>query len=479
MTEKEARAIYHQGEEAVVAKLLEYDARLTKLEEMLGLNSKNSSKPSSTDNPFKNKDDDKDESSDNKKGNKKKSNRGGQNGHKGKTLEQVAKPDKIEHHTVCQCGECGSDLSDKETDSVIKRQCFDIPPVHVEVTEHQAEVKVCPYCKKRNVAEFPEGVVAPAYYGDNLKSYVAYLNVYHMLSYERVCEYFADMCQHPISEGTIFNILNRYYKKLETTEEKTKEVIKNSAVVHSDETGINVQGKLNWFHTASCSVATYYLLHKKRGKEATDAMDILPDYAGILVHDHWSPYNKYENCSHAFCNAHHLRELTHAIETTNADWAKNMEKFLKISYKIIKRAKNRGQIELKEEQIKKLEQIYDNIIQLGHVFFPKIEKVPKNKGKTAKPKSQNLLLRLEKYKEETLRFITDFRVPFDNNMAERDLRMIKVKQKVSGTFMSRTGGKIFARIKGYISTVKKNGRNVMDELKNVFRDEAFVPVLVG
>jgi hypothetical protein len=208
-----------------------------------------------------------------------------------------------------------------------------------------------------------------------------------------------------------------------------------------------------------------------------DEMDILPNYTGIVLHDHWTPYNNYENCTHAFCNAHHIRELTHAIETTDANWAKEMKRFLQISHKIVKRAKNRGQMSLKEEQIRRLEHKYDNIIQSGHAFFPKIEKVPKQRGQTKKPKSQNLLLRLEKYKTGTIRFITDFKVPFDNNMAERDLRMIKVKQKVSGTFMSRTGGKIFARIKGYISTVKKNGLNVMDELKGVFRGEAFVPVL--
>jgi transposase len=474
MTKKEAEAIYYQGKEAVVLKLLEYDMRLTKLEEMLGLNSKNSSKPSSTDDPFKKSPDEK-----NNKADKKSLNRGGQKGHQGKTLEQVENPDKIEHYSVCECGNCGFDLSNQEADSVIKRQCFDIPPVQMEVTEHQAEVKKCPHCKSRIVAPFPKDVVSPAYYGDNMKAYVVYLNTYHMLSYERVCEYFADMCNHPIGEGTIFNILNRYYQKLETTEEKTKEVILASEVVHSDETGINVKGKLNWFHTVSCSVATYYLLHQKRGKEAMDEMEILPKYDGTVVHDHWSPYNKYENCTHAFCNAHHLRELTHAIETTDANWAKEMKRFLQISHKIVKRAKQRGQMRLKEEQIKRLELKYENIIQSGHAFFPKIEKVPKKKGVTKKPKSQNLLLRLEKYKTETIRFITDFQVPFDNNMAERDLRMIKVKQKISGTFMSRTGGKIFARIKGYISTVKKNRCNVMDELKNVFRGEAFVPVLVG
>jgi hypothetical protein len=347
----------------------------------------------------------------------------------------------------------------------------------MEVTEHQAEVKKCPHCKSRIVAPFPQDVLSPAYYGDNMKAYVAYLNTYDMLSYERVCEYFADMYNHPIGEGTIFNILNQYYEKLETTEEKTKEVILASAVIHSDETGINVKGKLNWFHTVSCSVATYYLLHQKRGKKAMDEMDILPKYDGTVVHDHWSPYNKYENCTHAFCNAHHLRELTHAIETTDANWAKEMKRFLQISHKIVKRAKQRAQMMLKEEQIKRLELKYENIILSGHAFFPKIEKVPKKKRVTKKPKSQNLLLRLEKYKTETIRFITDFQVPFDNNMAERDLRMIKVKQKVSGTFMSRTGGEIFARIKGYISTVKKNGLNVMDELKKVFRNEAFVPVL--
>jgi len=360
---------------------------------------------------------------------------------------------------------------------VIKRQCFDIPPVKIEVTEHQAEIKVCPHCYHQTVAKFPKDVVAPAYYGDNLKSYVAYLHSYQMLSYERIGEYFGDMCNHPISDATIYNILGRYYQKLEIVEEETKKVILSSNVVHSDETGINVTGKLNWFHTISCSVATYYMLHKKRGKEAMNKMDMLPKYRGIVVHDHWSPYNSYENCSHAFCNAHHLRELTHAIETTDANWAKEMKRFLQISHKIIKRAKKRGQMELKEEQIQKLEQKYENIIQLGHAFFPKIEKVPKKRAQTKKPKSQNLLLRLDKYKTETLRFITNFQVPFDNNMAERDLRMIKVKQKISGTFMSRAGGQFFARIKGYISTVKKNGRNVMDELRNVFLGKAFVPVL--
>jgi hypothetical protein len=351
--------------------------------------------------------------------------------------------------------------------------------VNIEVTEHQAQVKICPECNHRTVAKFPKNVIAPAYYGDNIKAYVAYLNTYQMLSYERISEYFGDMFNHPISEATISNILERYYIKLETTEEETKKVILQSDVVHSDETGVNVKAKLNWMHTISCSVATYYMLHKKRGKEAMDEMDMLPNYKGIVVHDHWFSYNSYENFSHAFCNAHHLRELTHAIETTDADWAKEMKRFLQISHKIVKRAKKRGQNSLKEEQIQKLEQKYENILKLGHAFFPKIEKIPKKSGRTKKPKSQNLLLRLDKYKTETLRFITNFQVPFDNNMAERDLRMIKVKQKISGTFMSKSGGDFFARIKGYISTVKKNGRNVMDELKNVFLEKAFVPVLVG
>ena len=250
-----------------------------------------------------------------------------------------------------------------------------------------------------------------------------------------------------------------------------------SEVLHSDETGVNVGGKLKWIHTVSSSIATFYTLHKKRGKEAMDDAGILPNYDGIVVHDHWTPYNKYENISHSFCNAHHLRELTHAIETTNASWAEKMKRFLQISHKIVKRAKNRGQIELKLEQIKKLETIYDNTINSGNEFYPKIERKTKQKGRIKLPKSQNLLKRLEKYKKETIRFINDFRVPFDNNLAERDLRMIKVKQKISGTFMSHTGGEIFARIKGYISTVKKNKKRVMEELKNVLKDKAFVPTI--
>lgn len=390
----------------------------------------------------------------------------------------MANPDKVEKHSVCECGKCGADLNNSKVDKVIKRQCFDIPPIKVEITEHQAEVKICPNCGSREVASFPQNVIAPAYYGDNLRAYVAYLNTYHMLSYERITEYFNDVCNHPIAEGTIFNILSRYYDRLEETEKKTKEVILQSEVVHADETGINVQGKLNWFHTSSCSVATYYLLHKKRGGEAMDEMDIIPNYKGVLVTDHWGSYKSYHNVLHAFCNAHHIRELTHAIEKTKAQWAKEMKQFLQVSHKIVKRAKNRGQNSLKEEQIKRLEHRYDQIIEKGHSFFPQIDKIPKDDKKdNKKPKSQNLLLRLEKHKEETLRFITNFKVPFDNNLAERDLRMIKVKQKISGTFMSRKGGEIFARIKGFISTVKKNGRNVMDELQNVFKGKAFVPVL--
>jgi len=221
---------------------------------------------------------------------------------------------------------------------------------------------------------------------------------------------------------------------------------------------------------------TYYMLHKKRGTVAMDAMEILPEYEGIAVHDHWSPYNKY-SCSHSFCNAHHLRELDFISQSEKVLWSEDMHALLTKINREVTKAKEKGKKALSTDKIARFSHHYDAICNGAMVYYPPPDKtVKKTRGRLAQPKGKNLLDRFAKYKDEVLRFSADFDVPFTNNLAERDLRMIKVKEKISGMFASLKGGKIFARIRGYISTLKKNDRPVLKELNNVLSARPYLPV---
>lgn len=390
---------------------------------------------------------------------------GGQQGHTGTTLEKVSTPDKIEIHKVTSCKNCGIDLSKSAVDSYEKRQEFDLPQIKIEVTEHQAELKICK-CGCRNKAKFPERIKAPVQYGLNIESLCINLGNYQFLSYDRISELMEDLTGYRINESTINKQNERLYTNLKLFEAKTKEHIKNCAVSHHDETGIYCEGDRIWLHSSSTKEVTHYEVDAERGKDATDRIGILPDRNGKIVHDSWGTYFLYENCKHGLCNAHHLRELTWFVEEENATWAGSLKKILLDAKQQVEQAQLNGKKELAEEKITTIEKHYQTIIDEGikGIPIPKIQ--IKKRGKPKKPKQLNFLERFVKHKDSVLAFIRDFNVPFDNNLAERDIRMVKVKQKVSGTFRSLNGAKYFARIRSYISTLKKNKQNVFEELRN-------------
>jgi transposase len=459
---KQSKVIAGQGED-----IAELKKRIKALEDRLNQDSTNSSKPPSTNWPVR------------KINLRKKTGRspGGQKGHKGHNLKMAETPDSIKVHNVSFCSGCGRSLKEIEPDGYKKRQVFDLPPIKIKVEEHRAEEKSCPHCGQLNRSCFPEGIDQPTQYGPHIKAYAVYLNQYQLLPYERIRELFLDLFGTGLSAGTIVNANRTCYGALKPVEDMIKDKITASGVVHFDETGLYTEQKRWWLHIASTDNLTYYGCHPKRGKAATDDIDILPNFSGIAIHDGWDTYFKY-SCGHGLCNAHHLRELKGIEECYKQKWASDMSSLLVE----IKEAVDERRIvadKLEENEIDGFKDRYDKIIARGLTKNPvKKRDGPKKRGRIKQSKATNLLLRLKKYWEETLLFMYDFDVPFENNLAERDARMMKVQQKISGTFRSAEGARTFCRIRGYISTTRKNCLSVIDAIQSAFEgDPIIVPAL--
>ena len=466
MTEQEAIEFCRNNPEAAAKIILmveRLEARIKELEDKLGMNSSNSSKPPSSDNKLSKK-------KATQKSSEKK--RGGQKGREGKNLKRVEIPNEIVELKPKECHHCKKDISEETSQRIIKRQVFDLPPMSIEVKEYQSHEVCCPHCHTRNQKEFPTDVKSPTQYGNGLKSFVSYLNTHHMLPYERITELIEDMVHHKISTGSIYNFLSEGYDKLEAFEEELKNRLIQEEVLHADETGVNIKGTLNWIHVATSQTAVHYGVHEKRGKKAINEIDILPQYKGILVHDHWTPYNAYTDITHSYCNAHILRELQAEIDKNDKSWAKEMQKLLKKANKTVKIHKDEGKVSLSKQFREEIVKNYEKLTKEALQTYPP-PKESKKRGRPKQEKGKNLTDRLIRYQQETLRFIYDFRVPFTNNLAERDLRMIKVKQKISGTFASFTGAEFFCRIKSFIATLKKNSLSVLAGLQNCY---AFQPM---
>lgn len=411
---------------------------ITLLTNQLNLNSKNSSKPPSSD-PNRKK------TPKAKTGNKK----GGQKGHIGTTLKKVDNPDiiepiKIDRHTL--------PVGRYQDVGFESRQVFDIDISRV-VTEYRAQI-LEDEKGNRYVAPFPEGVTKAVQYGTKVKAHAVYLSQFQLIPYNRIQDYFADQVHIPISEGSIFNFNKQAFDALDTFEDSARERLKNSAVAHADETGINMGGKRHWLHCVSSPEWTLYYPHKKRGMAAFEAMGVLPGFKGILCHDHWKPYFKL-GCSHALCNAHHLRELTRAWEQDNQQWAQDMKNLLEeINARVIEAS---GELNKQRADIYRAQ--YRKLIKKAEIECPEPIR-PKKKGKRGrikKSKSRNLLERLRDYENDVLRFMTNEHVAFTNNLGENDIRMTKVQQKISGCFRSIDGAKMFCRIRSYLSTCRKQG----------------------
>jgi transposase len=447
--ENSIQLLKKQGEEQA-QKIHELEVRLSK-------NSSNSSKPPGSDGLKKNPK----TTSQRDKSNKKP---GGQNGRIGKTLEQVESPDHIVVHTPDSCKNCNLSLSDvKGIFSDETRQVFEVPEPKIEVTEHRIELKECPCCGKISKGLFPENVKAPVQYGEHVHVLATYFKNQHLIPAERVCEIFEDVFGISLSPGTCSKIDKNLFLKLESFEANLKAYLIASRVLHFDETGMRCQKKLNWIHVASSETATFFGMHAKRGQEAIDEFDILPKFQGTACHDHWFPYFTYTQVKHGLCNAHHLRELTFIYEQEKEEWAVEMKQFLLKSKKIVEDNVAMGY--LLEDQKLSLRQEYARIILKGLNYHSNLPPLAKSKkGKQKQRPGKNLLNRLSDKIECVLLFINDFSVPFTNNLGERDIRMNKVKQKVSGCFRTLEGGKIFCRIRSYISTARKQGWRIWDSL---------------
>ena len=470
LSEEEIRGIYAQGEEAVVSLVTQLLERLQSLERevkelqgRLSKDSHNSSKPPSSDGFGKR-----------TKSLRRKSEKpsGGQTGHRGQTLEWQSEPDVVECHPVEMCSGCGTSLAGVGVEAVIARQVLDLPPIELKVSEHQVEVKNCPHCGQVNKGSFPAEANTVVQYGPRLKSLMVYLMEGQLLPSNRVCEILSDLLGVQVSEGTLYTNRGQCFESLASIESEIEQTIKDSEVAHFDETGLRVNKQLWWLHVAATDGLTYYFVHEKRGRVAMDAMGILPEFKGHAVHDGWKSYQGYD-CDHVLCNAHHLRELQYLLEQYGQPWTFQMSVLLSSIYHWVETLKAQGERALPPADLAVLEARYQAILEEGLAAHP-LPEVVKTKGRARKrgrPKRsppRNLLERLQKQEGSVLAFMRDFTLPFDNNQAERDLRMMKLKQKISGCFRSADGARQFCRIRGYLATLRKQGLNILDALFNLF-----------
>lgn len=442
---------------------------LSSLTQQLAQNSQNSSKPPSSDGYQKPA-----PKSERKKSGKKS---GGQPGHKGHTLKPVEKPDHTVVHkiTLCPCG-CGSDLSHRPVIRLERRQVFDLPPQKLDVTEHVVEVKVCPKSRNEVQAPWPEGVNAPVQYGVRFIGWLAYLSVQQLLPVERIGQMCEDLLGQGVSDATVQAAAHSTDQSLAPFKGAIVEHILQSDVANTDESGLRVNNKLHWLHVISTKLVTWYGVHAKRGLEAIAFFGILSTYQGILIHDCWASYLEL-CCKHGLCNGHILRELTFVYEELHQSWAGTFHKLLLDMKQTVTEHKDRNTTQLSSAELSLWRRRYRALIRKGRIANPLTVSPPGNKkrGRKKQTKPQNLLDRLEKHENWVLAFLHDFRIPFTNNLAEQDIRMIKVKQKVSGCFRTRSGAERFLSIRSYISTVRKNGLQVFPAIVSALNGSPFIP----
>jgi transposase len=429
----------------------------------LGTDSANSSKPPSQDpnRPKKSR----------SKGERKP---GGQPGRIGKTLQPLEDPDviravKLDRRTLPR----GSQF---RVVGYEKRQVIDLD-ISRFVTEYQAEILENAQ-GQRLVAPFPDGVDRPVQYGPSVKAHAVYLSQYQLLPYERIREYFEDQAGIPLSAGSLFNFNQEAFDRAVGFEHWVKDRLVESELIHADETGINIGGKRHWLHCASNDRLTWLAPHEKRGQQAMDDIGILPRLQGVLCHDHWKPYYRYE-CQHALCNAHHLRELQRAWEQDEQAWAQRMQRLLCLMRDAVQAAGG----SLPPDKADRWRTVYRKCLARAEKAYPPPDESQRQgqRGRLKRTRARNLLERLRDYETDVLRFLDDPEVPFTNNQGERDIRMLKVQQKISGCFRSFEGARIFCRVRSYLSTARKQNLNASEVLTQLFtgREPAFMSAPEG
>lgn len=433
---------------------------IAQLQGKKSLNSQNSSKPPSTDPPWK------------PKSERQKSTRanGAQKGHKGQTLKWQTNPDQVVTHSPTGTCECGLNLTKSSVSSVSKRQVLDLPELRVLVTEHHFETRVCP-CGKQHPPSIPKELQIPVQYGFRMKGLAVYLMNTQFMSLKRCELFFAEVMKTRISQGSLVNWQAQAFSSLEVVAQRIAKAVQASSVVHADETGIHVNGVLQWWHSASTSLLTHYHVAKQRGLKGLLAGGILEFFKGVLVHDCWIAYFQL-SAVHALCNAHLLRELTRVFETTKQTWALHLKTLLYTMKTCVESIEG-----LRDEKRVELELNFRNLVLEGLKANPEQERTEQalgKRGRVGQSFTRSLLVRLETHEKSWLRFLRDARVPFDNNLAERDVRMVKVREKVSGG--SRGLGAVwFARIRGYISTLRKQKQDVFQAFEQLFAGCVVLP----
>jgi transposase len=439
------------------------------LEGQIAKDSSNSSKPPSTDGYTK----------------KKRSLRqptgkkpGGQAGHPGSTRNFVETPDEVIILRPEKCTSCQASLQGVEASGYERRQKVDLPEIKAQVVEYQAQDVRCPSCQQVTRGIFPDEVRASIQFGPMVKGIAIYLLYGQLLPYARTAELLTDLCGCPLSPGTLETFVAEAAERLVEAEEQIKQALREAEVEGTDETGIRVLGMLRWWHAVRTDKLTHYAVHRKRGKAATDEIGILPQFHGIMEHDGYNSYPQYTQCVHALCNAHPLRELRFFAEHEKQKWAEQLKKHLLFCLTQVQEAHARGETHLPPDVIASLTATYHQLIKLGLAAQPPppADPPPKKKGRAKQTKAKNLLDRLQHDAASFLLFLSDFRVPFTNNGSEQDLRMVKVQQKISGTFRSETGPVAFCRIRGYFSTMAKQGYRLCTVARQIFAGIPLSPV---
>lgn len=445
--------------------------RIKQLEAQLGQNSRNSNWPSSRDKGHQKK---------RKQNLRQKSDKktGGQPRHKGHSLEFSQEPDKIERHRPEVCQHCNQRFADEQPAVGLKRrQVIDLPPLEVAVTEHQAERLVCHACGQASEGQFPESVSQLVQYGPRVKSLAVYLKSQQLLPYGRAQQFLADLFGLSVVQGSLENFMNAAATKVTPIIDRIKAGLVAAQVAHYDESGFYIGGQRQWLHSASTVSLTYYAPHPSRGNKALKAIGIMPHFGGVAVHDNWSAYWHYDQCQHALCNVHHLRELNAIEENFSQAWATRFKVFLLSAKAAVEQAKSTGKLTLPQAKLDQINRLYTKLVTAAlRANPPPPDGWPQgSRGRPKKTKPRNLAERFELRRNAVLAFVFDFKVPFDNNLAERDIRMLKVQQKISGCFRSTLGAQTFCAIRSYISTIRKQGFSVWLALNSLFSGPVLQP----
>lgn len=443
---------------------LQLQAQLRQLRDAAAQNSRNSSLPPSSDRSEK----PKPQSLRKKSGRK----TGGQPGHPGRTLQPSDTPAHIQIHPCLECP-CGKDLSQQPAVDYQSRQVFDLPSLQLECTEHRAEIKECPCCHQTATAPFPPGINAPVQYGKNFRALLAYLYDAQQGASRRIRQMCAEMFGYPVSEATLQAARQEQHAALEPFENRVREILPHEPVLHADETSVPINQVTHWLHVLCTPLLTFFAIHLHRGKEAIDAIGILPKFTGWLMTDFLSSYLSFEHCLHTFCKSHLLRELVFLFEQHQQAWANDLRVLFLEMLESVRDLKARDAPTTKK-QYHRWQKKYRKILRAGRRANP-LTPQQRTMKRCKQSKAQNLLDRLEAYEEAILAFLWALELPFTNNEAERAFRMMKVRIKISGCFRTLEGARRHARIRSYISTLRKNGLPVLEYLGRALDGHPFLP----